>query len=394
MPFWWDEAAYLNGNPDVKTAQAGSGGAWSGWDHWQKFGRAEGRKPAYMQWEAGFSDPSTKLLEQYLTDALATLSGQAGAFAANRKGYEAQQTASATALQELIKALTGRAGELQTPVDTSSVDAYITALQGQAGTLQTPVDTGSTDAYIKALLAQVTELQGPAYTGSEQEVLRTQLLDPIERDRTAAQQRALGRISQQGYLPTSGVAYELQNLVDRGFDEDRAQAQGEIAYRQITEERSRDQEALKLLGLIPGLERDVLDYQNSRSGEATDLLGLIPGTERSATTFQDNRTQAGLDLLGLIPGLHSGGATQALAFQGMLDAAQNAPMMQGINIATLLQQLPHQALMDALAAMGQGGSADGLSSDYLNLFNAQQGQQVPWWAMLGSTLPALMNAWK
>ena len=94
---------------------------------------------------------------------------------------------------------------------------------------------------------RVGKLQGPAYTGTEQEVLRTQLLDPMERDRTAARQRALEQIGARGMDPSSGIAQQLLRDVDRAFDEQRTRSQGAIATRQIEEERSRSQEAQQLL---------------------------------------------------------------------------------------------------------------------------------------------------
>lgn len=108
-----------------------------------------------------------------------------------------------------------------------------------------------TDDAVKRLLGYVNQrvdtLGKPAYSDAEFEVFRTRALDPIERDRTAANQRALQNVGSRGFDPSSGIAQELFKQVNQGFDETRAQTQNQLAYKQIEEQRSRDQEKQKLL---------------------------------------------------------------------------------------------------------------------------------------------------
>ena len=146
---------------------------------------------------------------------------------------------------------------------------------------------GQLEAFINE---RVGKLKGPAYTGTEQEVLRTQLLDPIERDRSAAQQRALQRISARGLTPESGIAADLQRLVDEEFNQMRTSAQGGLAQRQIEEQRSREQEAQQLLTFLMQLPdaaaRGDLDFLNTIHGyiaqpgresiQVGDILSELP----------------------------------------------------------------------------------------------------------------------
>jgi len=147
-----------------------------------------------------------------------------------------------------------------------------------------------------------SELQQPAYTGAEREVFRTQALDPIERDRQAARARALQQISARGFDPSSGLAQELLNLVDRAYDAQRAGVQNELAYRQITEERSREQEAQALLQSLAQLPlavaRGDVDFINQ-----LNALIATPGQQALTTAgtlaeLPVQRTQLGLDVLG------------------------------------------------------------------------------------------------
>lgn len=170
---------------------------------------------------------------------------------------------------------------------------------------------------------RVSKLQQPAYTGTEQEVLRTQMLDPLERDRQATRSRALDNIGSRGFDPSSGIAQELLGQVDRGYNETRAKAQGDIAYRQIQEERSREQEAEQLLKYLTQLPnaaaRGDLDFVSY-----LDSLVNQPGQQALATSsmladLPVQRTQLGIQALGL-GGQPQSGVPSALA---LLQNAQN-----------------------------------------------------------------------
>ena len=248
-----------------------------------------------------FSDPGTNNLERLLMAQSQALETQRANQGAANQGIRGQMTEAQAAQQRLTDYLSKRAGQLQ----------------------------------------------GPAYTGTEQEVLRTQLLDPIERDRTAANQRALQNIGARGLDPTSGIAMELQNNVNRGYDQQRAQAQGDLAYRTINEQRSRQQEAQSLLGMIP---------QVQRAGASGDLQLL-----------------------------------QAL------DAAMNAPRQQQVGYATILQHLPAQAQQEALAAMQMGPTPDSIFKQAMGIYDIQQqqqGQNAYFYQMLGQLIPYLIGGGK
>ena len=190
---------------------------------------------------------------------------------------------------------------------------------------------------------RVGGLQGPAYTGAEGEVLRTQALDPLERDRTAARQRALEQISARGFDPESGIAQDLLRQVDRAFDEQRTSLQGGIAQKQIQEQRSRDQEAQTLL----------------------QYLAMLP----------DAVARGDLDFVSYV---------QSLIAQ---------PGTQSIGVGGELANLGSQRLNDALATLGLGPTAAGVSGGALGLLNAAQQSRLQQqvlnasiWGNVGSNL--------
>ena len=284
---------------DWITDVGGPNAAWSGA---QAGGApAAGGAAPGVGYPTQFSDPSTQLLEQYLTRQMAAL--------------DAQQAEQAKRNAEI---------------------------QGRMPAIQ-----ASTDKLLAYLNQRAQQLQGPAYTGTEQEILRTQMLDPLERDRGASQKRALERIGARGLTPESGISQQLMNDVDAAYDKERAGAQGELAYKTVNEQRSRQQEAQSLLGLVPQIQR--------------------------------------------------AGATGDLDLLTALNAAVNQPANQAIGYAAQNQRLPSMALQDALAAMGLSGGGAGPNAAFnqaMQLYGAQNqqaNQGADYYNMLGMILPYLMG---
>lgn len=218
--------------------------------------------------------------------------------------------------------------------------------QANVGFRQTQAQAqAASERLTKFMQERAQKLQGPAYTGTEAEVLRTQALDPIERDRQAARQRALHNLSARGISLESGIAQQALNDVDAGYDRTRAGSQNQLAYRTIDEQRSREQEAQQLLGMIP---------QVMRSGASGDLQ-----------------------------------------FLQALDAAVNQPRQTGLPVSSLLYDLPNNAMQQAMAALGLGSSPANLYNQTLGFGALQQGQRnqgVDSYAALGQMLYWLTQA--
>jgi hypothetical protein len=191
----------------------------------------------------------------------------------------------------------------------------------------------SREALSRLLDQLVAQYQQPAYTGPEQEILRTQAIDPIESDRQMAKQRALQRISQQGYELSSGVAQKLLSDVDASFDQQRSQAQLQLAIKQLAERDQRGLTAVGLAGQSAGLGQTVRNEEQARRQEAIALMSM-------------------------------------------------------------LQQLPTTAMQQAMAAIGMGPSPESLMNQLINLYAVgQQGrnQSLSYYQSLGAMLPYLLR---
>lgn len=189
-----------------------------------------------------------------------------------------------------------------------------------------------TDDAVKKLMdflnKRVDTLQQPAYTDSEAEVLKTRLLDPLERDRTASRNRTLNNIGSRGFDPSSGIAQQLFQDVDRVYDEQRTRTHGDIAYEQIQEERSRDQEAqdlLKYLAQLPtAAARGDLDFVNYLDNLVSQPGERALGTSALLADLPVQRAQLALQTLGL------GGQPQS-AVPGVLGLLDNARLNRQSN---------------------------------------------------------------
>ena len=194
------------------------------------------------------------------------------------------------------------------------------------GSLQNGSDPGY-QRLIQYLEQRFQDLQGPGRTGAEQEVIRTQALDPIERDRTAARQRVMERLSARGITPDSGIAQQALNEVDKAFDGMRAVTQNTMATDELQRREGRNQYAEGLAGTLYQIPQD-------RNREAIGYAGGLAdlGTQRLQLAMQ----AAGM-----------GGSPQSM-FQSMMQMAQlnqNSALLDQRNSGQLWSGLGELAAM-------------------------------------------------
>ncbi len=144
--------------------------------------------------------------------------------------------------------------------------------------IQQPQSNPGLDQLLQFLNTQFTDLStSPGYSPEDMALVRTQMLEPIERDRAAGRQRVEQRTAARGMLPSSGLhEQDLQEMVDRPADERRVQAQRDIAINAMGQRRQDLAQALglgKLAGIdIPGIQRA---EDQSRRSEALNLSSLL-----------------------------------------------------------------------------------------------------------------------
>lgn len=161
-------------------------------------------------------------------------------------------------------------------------DPYTARLEGLINQhlegLSQPQSNPAMDRLLQFLNQQFTNLStAPGYSPEDLAVMRTQMLEPIERDRTAGRERVLQRTAARGMLPSSGLhEQDLQEFVDRPANEARTAAQRDIAINAIDRRRSDLTQAANVGRVaavdIPTMQRD---EDRSRRSESLNLASLL-----------------------------------------------------------------------------------------------------------------------
>jgi len=342
-----------------------------------------------------FNDPYTKQLEEYLKFRIEELfqpvddpfRDQYAQLLQSRTDALGQSTPD---LDNMLAQLREQAAG--TNPDLDSALALLRSQVARAG--ERPEDNPEFMKLMDWINTRFQDLSNPGYTGAENEVIRTQALDPIERDRAAAQQRALERISARGMTPDSGLAQELQALVDQGFDASRATAQGDIALNEIQRRNDRMNEAT---GYAQQAYQLPEDFKQGRINtgitaglSAADLENARRQSQISAgatiTDISDARQREALDTANALFGIS----------KGVRDETQNR-RQEALSLIGMLADLPVQALKNAMLVLGTGEQPGDIMSSLLTIagLNQRQGQintqnSQGFWAGLG-TLARLLQ---
>lgn len=222
-------------------------------------------------------------------------------------------------------------------------DPYTKALEDlikqQLETLQKPQTNPALDKLLSFLDTQFQQRStSPGYTNEEQALLRTQALEPIERDRAAAQRRSLERTAQRGMLPSSGLAELDSREADLAYDQIRGTTQRDLGINAITK-RNQDLAQALTLGQLSGV--------------------TIPGYQRAED--QQRRNEA-------------------------------------LSLSSLLYQLPRNAMNDSLAVLNGTPAPGDLFQQALQMINAQesnrrynQQRNDAFWESIGETLGGLFG---
>jgi len=152
----------------------------------------------------------------------------------------------------------------------------------QLKALEQPQTNPQLDRLLNHLHQQFDTLAtSPGFSPEELAVLRTQALEPIERDRAAGTQRIAERTAARNMLPSSGL-HELDlRDVDRDAEQRRAAVQRDLGIAAIDRRRADRNQALQvgqLAGIqIPQIQRDEDTRRRNEALSIASLLYDLPG---------------------------------------------------------------------------------------------------------------------
>lgn len=207
---------------------------------------------------------------------------------------------------------------------TKNYENLINSLTNRLNAGYTPPDYGPTVDYMRKYFEQ---LQGPAYTPAQLDVMQTQALDPLERQRQAARQQVIQRLASHGIAPSSGIVEKALQDVDNQYNTIRAQTQSHFATNAIDTQKRQLAQAAGVGQGLTGMEQGQYDTETNRLLQGVQLAGIMPQLSWNRL-LQANGVTGGtnpISLLGLSNDFQTQGYNQSNAYlQYLMQALMGA----------------------------------------------------------------------
>lgn len=165
--------------------------------------------------------------------------------------------------------------------------------KGRLDSLMTPMANPAMDAFLKSAQAQMDQLHQPVYTADEEAALRVKVFDHLERDRQTAIQQTMERMAAMGHGKESGTIPLAVNLVNKHFDELRAQQTNALLTGTIAERQARLREALQISGQVATMTSAQQAQQDARQGQAVTTAAILPNLVDSRLALANSTLGSG-----------------------------------------------------------------------------------------------------
>jgi hypothetical protein len=205
------------------------------------------------------------------------------------------------------------------------------ALRAMVDRLNKPTNLPDYQPLVDYMRQYIEQLKQPGHTPEQQDLIQTQTLDPLERQRQAAHQQVIQRLAARGIAPSSGIVEKALEDVDRQFEQLRTKTQADFSKGEIELNQSNKDRALAVGGQLAGLEAGMASGDEQRATQAVNMLFQLP-------QFANTRLQLALQTLGsgqVNPGLFS----NLGMFQQQGQQQQQNDQNYYANIAALIAQL-------------------------------------------------------
>lgn len=177
------------------------------------------------------------------------------------------------------------------PFDDPATKGYIDMLNQRIQALMQPQQNPEMDSLLAYMQKYFQQLQNPVYTDAQRNVINTQTLDPMERQRQARKQQVIQQMASHGMSPSDGPTIQALENVDREFDQMRTGAQGNFSLNEINMGRQNQSQAVDVGSAAAGLRNGMFQQQDQRANTALGYAQQIPNMAQS-------RLQTAIGLLG------------------------------------------------------------------------------------------------
>jgi len=249
---------------------------------------------------------------------------------------------------------------LNQPQQAPDYGALIEQMRNAVSRYTTPADNPDFQPYVDYMRKYFAQLQGPAYTPAQQDLIQTQALDPLERQKQSARQQVIQRLAAQGISPSSGIMEKALQAVDTQFAQLETQSRAGFATNAINLERQNAAQAGQVGGAISGAQQQNTTFNDQRFNQGLNLQKSLVDTENQFANTNEQRAMQAIQLLFQLP--------------------QLADTRLGLANQTLQGGSPSQmsGLFGNLAQFGQLG-------------NQQSAQDQQYWAQIGAALAHLFG---
>lgn len=235
------------------------------------------------------------------------------------------------------------------------------------------MDTSALDAFRGTVQQRQTELNQPGLSTSQQDLLRTNVTDPMEAQRTAARQQVMEHLAARGIQPGSGIMEQALLDVDREFSKMRTTGERELATTEIAQDEARKNQSVDIGGMLAqlgiGAAGTDLQAQVATRGQGVSAAGQLAGIGQGLQDEPIRNLMAALGISGNMAQLPFQANQNAIA---SMNAINTQPVPQDTGMAQLVQLL--------LGLSGQGE----------NVYQNEQGNGDSFWGSLGGSLPGLL----
>lgn len=164
--------------------------------------------------------------------------------------------------------------------DDPATAAWLKLLNDRVNALNTPYHNPQLDQLNGYLQQYFEKLQGPAYTPQQMDLLQTQSLDPLSRERDAARQRVLENAARRGLDPQSGIVQKQISDLENQFEQIRTKTQAGFASKAVDLDRINAQQAAGVAQALANIEQTQFANNEARAGDALNLAFQVPQLAR------------------------------------------------------------------------------------------------------------------
>jgi hypothetical protein len=284
-----------------------------------------------------FSDP---LLQGYLN------------FGQNAIGKLTGPQSISPVLQQAIDALTRMSNQSAPHMDMS----YLAPLQAAVSKRQAQIDQ-------------------PGFSSTQQDILRTNVTDPLEAQRDAARQQIIQHFGARGMTPDSGIVQQALLDSDRNFSQQRTTGERDLATKEMQYDEARKQEAVSNAGQLSQL---------GLSGSQADLQGQVAGRGQ-------NLSAAG-SLAGIGSQLQDEPLRNLMSAMGIFGNMADLPFKANANAIASMNAINGQHVPEADSMSQMIQLLLGLSNQGEGVYNDAQQNGNNFWNVFGQSLPDILKS--